>query len=48
MTNLFAMKSNRGRGQHGGTKHGAGNKGSDRRQNFIRLGYETGNNHFYL
>ncbi|XP_047042350.1 39S ribosomal protein L15, mitochondrial [Helicoverpa zea] len=38
----------RGRGQHGGDKHGCGNKGSGQRQNFMRLGYETGNNPFYL
>ncbi|CAG9784345.1 unnamed protein product [Diatraea saccharalis] len=38
----------RGRGQHGGDKHGSGNKGSGQRQNFMRLGYETGNNPFYL
>ncbi|XP_058804772.1 large ribosomal subunit protein uL15m [Phymastichus coffea] len=38
----------RGRGQHGGDKHGAGNKGSGQRQNFMRLGYETGNTPFYL
>ncbi|KAJ9574698.1 hypothetical protein L9F63_008133 [Diploptera punctata] len=38
----------RGRGQHGGNKHGAGNKGSGQRQNYMRLGYETGNNPFYL
>ncbi|GLV44135.1 mitochondrial ribosomal protein L15 [Carabus blaptoides fortunei] len=38
----------RGRGQHGGDKHGAGNKGSGQRQNFMRVGYETGNNPFYL
>ncbi|EFA04204.1 large ribosomal subunit protein uL15m [Tribolium castaneum] len=38
----------RGRGQHGGDKHGAGNKGSGQRQNYMRLGYETGNNPFYL
>lgn len=38
----------RGRGQHGGDKHGAGNKGSGQRQNFMRLGYETGNNPFYM
>lgn len=42
------MKSGRGAGQHGGDKHGAGNKGSGQRQNFLRLGYETGNNPFYL
>ncbi|CAB3230958.1 unnamed protein product [Arctia plantaginis] len=41
-------KSKRGRAQHGGDKHGAGNKGSGQRQNFMRLGYETGNNPFYL
>nr|CAG4649600.1 EOG090X0BG9 [Scapholeberis mucronata] len=41
-------QSKRGRGQHGGNKHGAGNKGSGQRQNFMRLGYETGNNPFYL
>ncbi|XP_032689460.1 39S ribosomal protein L15, mitochondrial [Odontomachus brunneus] len=34
----------RGRGQHGGNKHGCGNK----RMTFIRLGYETGNAPFYL
>ncbi|CAH1396668.1 unnamed protein product [Nezara viridula] len=38
----------RGRGQHGGDKHGAGNKGSGQRQNYMRLGFETGNNPFYL
>ncbi|KAL1124559.1 hypothetical protein AAG570_001183 [Ranatra chinensis] len=38
----------RGRGQHGGDKHGCGNKGSGQRQNYMRLGYETGNNPFYL
>ncbi|XP_034826750.1 large ribosomal subunit protein uL15m [Maniola hyperantus] len=38
----------RGRGQHSGDKHGAGNKGSGQRQNYMRLGYETGNNPFYL
>jgi len=41
-------KSGRGAAQHGGDKHGAGNKGSGQRQNFLRLGYETGNNPFYL
>ncbi|KAK2582510.1 hypothetical protein KPH14_004808 [Odynerus spinipes] len=40
--------SKRGRGQHGGDKHGAGNKGSGQRQNYMRPGYETGNNPFYL
>ncbi|KAJ0181921.1 hypothetical protein K1T71_002643 [Dendrolimus kikuchii] len=38
----------RGRAQHGGDKHGAGNKGSGQRMNYMRLGYETGNNPFYL
>lgn len=38
----------RGRGQHGGDYHGAGNKGSGQRQNFMRIGYETGNTPFYL
>ncbi|KAJ8961589.1 hypothetical protein NQ314_005933 [Rhamnusium bicolor] len=38
----------RGRAQHGGDKHGAGNKGSGQRQNYMRIGYETGNNPFYL
>ncbi|XP_050307204.1 39S ribosomal protein L15, mitochondrial [Anthonomus grandis grandis] len=38
----------RGRGQHGGTKHGHGNKGSGQRQNFMRIGYETGNTPFYM
>lgn len=42
------MQQKRGRAQHGGDKHGAGNKGSGQRQNFMRLGYETGNNPFYL
>lgn len=41
------QRSKRGRGQHGGDKHGAGNKGSGQRQNFMRLGYETGNTPFY-
>nr|CAG4641120.1 EOG090X0BG9 [Eulimnadia texana] len=41
-------RTKRGAGQHGGDKHGAGNKGSGQRQNFMRLGYETGNNPFYL
>ncbi|CAH1108925.1 unnamed protein product [Psylliodes chrysocephalus] len=41
-------KSRRGRAQHGGDYHGAGNKGSNQRQNFMRIGYETGNNPFYL
>lgn len=41
-------KSKRGRGQHGGDKHGAGNKGSGQRQNYMRLGYETGNTPFYM
>nr|SVE78139.1 EOG090X03LH [Daphnia lumholtzi] len=45
---LRSKKHKRGRGQHGGKKHGAGNKGSGQRQNFMRLGYETGNNPFYL
>ncbi|KAG7208660.1 hypothetical protein KM043_014864 [Ampulex compressa] len=40
--------SKRGRAQHGGDKHGAGNKGSGQRQNYMRTGYETGNNPFYL
>ncbi|XP_072401387.1 large ribosomal subunit protein uL15m [Diabrotica undecimpunctata] len=38
----------RGRAQHGGDYHGHGNKGSKARQNYTRLGYETGNNPFYL
>ncbi|CAG4944503.1 unnamed protein product [Colias eurytheme] len=47
--NPGSMKpTKRGRGQHGGDKHGAGNKGSGQRQNYMRLGYETGNNPFYL
>ncbi|XP_011506544.1 PREDICTED: 39S ribosomal protein L15, mitochondrial [Ceratosolen solmsi marchali] len=41
-------KPKRGRGQHGGDKHGAGNKGSGQRQNYMRVGYETGNIPFYL
>ena len=46
---MFALQcKNRARGQHGGDKHGYGNKGSNQRQNFMRLGYETGNNPFYL
>lgn len=40
--------SKRGRGQHGGDKHGAGNKGSKARQNYLRTGYETGNWPYYL
>ncbi|KOC65377.1 39S ribosomal protein L15, mitochondrial [Habropoda laboriosa] len=38
----------RGRGQHGGNQHGTSKKGSGHRQNFMRPGYETGNNPFYL
>lgn len=38
-------KNKRGRGQHGGDKHGHGNGG---KQNFMRPGYETGNNPFYM
>lgn len=45
---LFVPQDKRGRAQHGGDKHGAGNKGSGQRQNFLRVGYETGNNPFYL
>lgn len=45
---MLFKQSKRGRGQHGGDKHGAGNKGSGQRQNFMRTGYETGNNPFYL
>uniref|UniRef100_A0A240SY96 Large ribosomal subunit protein uL15m n=1 Tax=Phlebotomus papatasi TaxID=29031 RepID=A0A240SY96_PHLPP len=46
--NPNSKKNNkRGRGQHGGNKHGAGNKGSGQRQNYMRLGYETGNQPFY-
>lgn len=41
-------KNKRGRGQHGGDTHGAGNKGSLARQNYMRMGFETGNNPFYL
>ncbi|OXU23596.1 hypothetical protein TSAR_006794 [Trichomalopsis sarcophagae] len=41
-------KKKRGRGQHGGDKHGFGNKGSGQRQNYMRTGYETGNTPFYL
>lgn len=41
-------RSKRARGQYGGDKHGCGNKGSGQRQNWMRLGYETGNNPFYL
>jgi len=36
----------RGRGQHRGDKHGEGEK--SKHQNYMRLGYETGNNPFYL
>jgi len=38
----------RRRGIRGGKTHGCGSKGSGQRQNFMRLGYETGNNPFYL
>ncbi|KAF2905083.1 hypothetical protein ILUMI_01097, partial [Ignelater luminosus] len=31
----------------GSKMHGAGNKGSGQRQNYMRLGYETGNRPFY-
>ncbi|CAG9772045.1 unnamed protein product [Ceutorhynchus assimilis] len=42
------LGTKRGRGQHGGDKHGDGNKGSGQRQNFMRIGYETGNTPFYM
>uniref|UniRef100_A0A1B6K8J4 Large ribosomal subunit protein uL15m n=1 Tax=Graphocephala atropunctata TaxID=36148 RepID=A0A1B6K8J4_9HEMI len=45
---LNSKTHKRGRAQHGGDKHGSGNKGSGQRQNYMRLGYETGNNPFYL
>lgn len=45
---LFTFVQKRGRGQHDGNKHGAGQKGSGQRQNYMRLGYETGNTPFYL
>lgn len=38
------MQSRRGRAQHGGDKHG---EGSGTHQNYMRLGYATGNNPFY-
>ncbi|XP_053648419.2 large ribosomal subunit protein uL15m [Cherax quadricarinatus] len=38
----------RGRGIYGGKTHGAGSGGSGQRQNFMRVGYETGNTPFYL
>ncbi|CAG9854894.1 unnamed protein product [Phyllotreta striolata] len=41
-------QARRGRGQHGGDYHGAGNKGAKARQSYTRLGYEMGNNPFYL
>lgn len=41
-------KKQRGRGIYGGKTHGAGQKGSGQRQNFMRLGYESGNTPFYL
>uniref|UniRef100_A0A8D8UT25 Large ribosomal subunit protein uL15m n=1 Tax=Cacopsylla melanoneura TaxID=428564 RepID=A0A8D8UT25_9HEMI len=37
----------RGRGNYGGRTHGCGQKGSKARQNYMPLGYETGNNPFY-
>jgi len=39
-------KARNRRGQHGGDKCGAGNAGQ--RMNYMRPGYETGNNPFYL
>ncbi|KAK3932582.1 39S ribosomal protein L15, mitochondrial [Frankliniella fusca] len=44
----FVKPSKRGRGQHGGDKHGAGNKGSKARQNYMRTGYETSLRPYYL
>ncbi|XP_076069566.1 mitochondrial ribosomal protein L15 [Oratosquilla oratoria] len=41
-------KDRRGRGIYGGKTHGCGSKGSGQRQNYMRIGYETGNNPFYL
>ncbi|KAG7167474.1 39S ribosomal protein L15-like [Homarus americanus] len=43
-----SKQKTRGRGIYGGKTHGAGSKGSGQRQNFMRLGYETGNDPFYL
>ncbi|KAI5704741.1 hypothetical protein M8J76_007905 [Diaphorina citri] len=37
----------RKRGNYGGRTHGCGQKGSKARQNYMPLGYETGNNPFY-
>ncbi|KAJ1530688.1 hypothetical protein ONE63_005554 [Megalurothrips usitatus] len=44
----FVKKSKRGRGQHGGDTHGAGNKGALARQSYTRTGFEMGNNPYYL
>nr|CAG4641957.1 EOG090X0BG9 [Eurycercus lamellatus] len=41
-------KAERGRGQHGGDKHGCGSKGSNARQNYVRLGFLSGSNPFYI
>lgn len=40
-------QTRRGHGIHGGKTHGHGHKGSKQRQNYMRLGYETGNFPFY-
>jgi len=39
------QKNQRGRGQHGGDNHG---EGKGKKQNYLRMGYETGNTPFYL
>ncbi|CAL4064380.1 unnamed protein product, partial [Meganyctiphanes norvegica] len=44
----YQLHAKRKRGIHGGKTHGCGSKGSGQRQNFMRLGYETGSNPFYL
>lgn len=41
------QRPGRERGIYGGRTHGCGQKGSKARQNFLPLGYETGNNPFY-
>lgn len=44
---LYIKQTKRGRGQHGGDKHGCGHK-SGQRQNYMPLGFETGNTPFHI
>lgn len=44
----YVKKDKRGRGQHGGDKHGAGNKGRKARQLYPPIGFDGTNKPYYL